>query len=174
MPVLTAIVLISCAATVDFVTRPIAAGRISLYIFRDQQTDLLASEPSPSRLSIPLGRLRNKFSVSDLQSMLVEAFAYIARVGSNILEAISAILYAATGETRINPPAGSRPIDETPWSGDHRAIKDGIGAEPSDSVRISPDGDVWGENSDGSWSNHGPAGDYTGSRASQWRNGQEP
>lgn len=67
------------------------------------------------------------------------------------------------GETRKKPPAGSRKIEDTPWSGDHQDIKEGIGAGPTDSTKISPEGNVWGENDDGSWTNHGPAGDYTGS-----------
>jgi RHS repeat-associated protein len=64
---------------------------------------------------------------------------------------------------RAKPPPGSRPISGTPWSGDHQGIKGGIGAGPADDVRISPDGHVWGENPDGSWTDHGPASEYTGS-----------
>ena len=30
------------------------------------------------------------------------------------------------------PPAGSRPISDTPWSGDHQGIKGGIGAGAAD------------------------------------------
>lgn len=61
------------------------------------------------------------------------------------------------------PPPGSKPIDKTPWSRDHQDIKEGIGHGPTDNTVIDPDDNVWGENSDGTWSNHGPAGDYTGS-----------
>jgi hypothetical protein len=59
--------------------------------------------------------------------------------------------------TKNRPPAGSKPIDQTDWSGDHRVIKDAIGATPSDDVIISPSGDVWAQNPDGTWTNHGPA-----------------
>jgi len=47
--------------------------------------------------------------------------------------------------TQNKPPRGSKPIDETDWSGDHKGIKDGIGAGPADDVKISPDGHVWGK-----------------------------
>ena len=65
-------------------------------------------------------------------------------------------------ETRAKPPAGSRPISQTPWSGDHEDIKGGIGAGPADDTRIDPDGNVWSQNPDGSWTNHGHAGTGSG------------
>jgi hypothetical protein len=71
------------------------------------------------------------------------------------------------------PPAGSRPIDQTPWSGDHKEIKKGAGAEPDDDVRISPDGEVWKQHPDGSWSNHGPAESFTGSGKPSGRRGKD-
>lgn len=71
------------------------------------------------------------------------------------------------------PPPGSLPIDQTPWSGDHRDIKTGVGAGPADNVKISPSGDVWVQNPDGSWNNAGPAGDYTGSGKSSGRRGKD-
>jgi RHS repeat-associated protein len=77
------------------------------------------------------------------------------------------------GDTADKPPAGSLPIDQTPWSGDHKDIKDGIGAGPADNVKISPDGDVWVQNPDGSWTNGGPAGDYTGSGKPSGRRGND-
>ena len=70
---------------------------------------------------------------------------------------------AEQSDTRAKPPAGSKGIDETKWSGDHQGIKGAVGAGPKDNVKISPSGEVWGENADGSWTNHGPAGDFTGS-----------
>jgi len=71
------------------------------------------------------------------------------------------------------PPPGSKPIDNTPWSGDHQDIKKGIGAGPADNVKIDPNNDVWGQNPDGSWTNHGPAGDYTGSGRPSGRRGKD-
>ena len=53
------------------------------------------------------------------------------------------------GDTRDKPPPGSKPISETPWSGDHTAIKKGIRADPDDDVRISPDQEAWVKNPDG-------------------------
>jgi RHS repeat-associated protein len=76
-------------------------------------------------------------------------------------------------DTRAKPPAGSKPIDQTPWSGDHKPIKEGIRARPDDNVKIDPQGNVWGENSDGSWSNHGPAGDFTGSGRPSGQRGKD-
>ncbi|MDF1586088.1 RHS repeat-associated core domain-containing protein [Marinimicrococcus flavescens] len=62
--------------------------------------------------------------------------------------------------TANRPPAGSRDIDKTPWSGHHGAIKGDIGASGDDDVKIDPDGNFWGENQDGSWTNHGPAENF--------------
>jgi len=66
-------------------------------------------------------------------------------------------------ENVVRPPPGSRPINETPWSGDHTEIKDAVGTTPKGNVKISPDGDVWVQNRNGSWTNHGPAENFTGS-----------
>ena len=71
------------------------------------------------------------------------------------------------------PPPGSKPIDETDWSGDHQDIKEGIGAGPRDSTKIDPSDNVWGQNPDGTWTNHGPAGDYTGSGKPSGRRGRD-
>jgi RHS repeat-associated protein len=71
------------------------------------------------------------------------------------------------------PPAGSKPIDQTPWSGDHKKIKDGVGADPDTNVKIDPDGNVWAENPDGTWENHGPAKVYTGSGRPSGRKGKD-
>jgi hypothetical protein len=60
-------------------------------------------------------------------------------------------------------PPGSLSLDQTPWSGDHRSIKNPLGVEAEGKVWISPDGDVWTQNPDGSYENHGPAGNFTGS-----------
>jgi RHS repeat-associated protein len=76
-------------------------------------------------------------------------------------------------DTARRPPPGSKTIDKTPWSGDHKDIKGGIGAGPADNVKISPSGDVWGENPDGSWTNHGPAGNFTGSGQPSGRRGKD-
>jgi len=71
------------------------------------------------------------------------------------------------------PPAGSKPIDKTSWSGDHQGIKAGVGAGPDDDVRISPNGEVWVQNPDGSWTNYGSASDYTGSGQPSGRKGKD-
>ena len=84
----------------------------------------------------------------------------------------SPTIHSSQGD-RSKPPRGSRPISGTPWSGDHQGIKGGIGAGPADDVRISPDGHVWGENPDGSWTDHGPASDYTGSGKPSGQRGKD-
>ena len=71
------------------------------------------------------------------------------------------------------PPTGSKGIDETPWSGDHQGIKKGVGAGPRDKVNIDPEGNVWVQNPDGSWTNHGDAGSYTGSGKPSGRKGKD-
>jgi RHS repeat-associated protein len=76
-------------------------------------------------------------------------------------------------DTRARPPTGSRPIDQTPWSGDHQGIKGEVGAGPADNVVISPDGHVWVENPDGSFTDHGPASDYTNSGKPSGRRGKD-
>jgi hypothetical protein len=76
-------------------------------------------------------------------------------------------------ERWVRPPPGSRPIAETPWSGNHEEIKDAIGAGPKDDTRIAPNGDVWGKNPDETWTNHGPASDFTGSGKATGRKGRD-
>jgi RHS repeat-associated protein len=71
------------------------------------------------------------------------------------------------------PPPGSKPIDQTPWSGDHRAIKRGVGAGAADNVKIAPNGDVWVENPDGSWDNAGHARNFTGSETPSGQRGKD-
>lgn len=68
---------------------------------------------------------------------------------------------------------GSTPIDQTQCPGDHGEIKKGIGAKGADDVNISPDGDVWSKNPDGTWTNRGAADDYTGSGKPSGRTGKE-
>ena len=75
--------------------------------------------------------------------------------------------------TQSKPPAGSRPIDQTEWSGDHQDIKGAIDQGAKDKTSIDPAGNVWGENTDGSWTNYGPAGDYTGSGKPSGRRGRD-
>lgn len=76
-------------------------------------------------------------------------------------------------ERWVKPPPGSKPISETPWSGNHTEIKRGIGAKARDDVRIAPDGSVGGENPDGSWTDHGPADDYIGSSRPAGQKGKD-
>jgi RHS repeat-associated protein len=74
------------------------------------------------------------------------------------------------GEPRC--PTGSKPINETDWSGDHDKIKKGINAGATDNTQIDPNDNVWGQNPDGSWTNYGPAGMYTGSGNPSGRKGK--
>jgi hypothetical protein len=76
-------------------------------------------------------------------------------------------------EQRSKPPPGSRPINQTPWAGDHGKIKEAIGSEPDDDVSIAPDGTVWGENPDGSWTNHGPAENFIEGSRPDGRRGKD-
>ena len=71
------------------------------------------------------------------------------------------------------PPPGSVPISGSPWSGDHGRIKGALGLGGRDSVFIDPDGNVWAQHADGSWSNEGSAGDYTGSGKASGRRGKD-
>jgi len=92
------------------------------------------------------------------------------RAGRAIGNAIGNILH---NENAQRPPAGSRPIDQTPWSGDHKQIKKAAGAGAKDDVRISPDGEVWAQHPDGSWTNFGPAQNMTGSGRPGGRRGKD-
>jgi hypothetical protein len=76
-------------------------------------------------------------------------------------------------DQRTRPPRGSLPIDESEWSGDHEMIKRSIDAGPTDNVRIDPGGNVWAQNSNGTWTEHGPASDYTGSGRPTGRRGKQ-
>jgi hypothetical protein len=89
----------------------------------------------------------------------------------SIKDAYDTLVNSKSGATR--PPPGSIPIDKSPWSGDHRDIKSAIGAEFTDDVRISPTGEVWWQNPDGSWTNHGPASSFTGSGHPSGRRGKD-
>jgi RHS repeat-associated protein len=87
--------------------------------------------------------------------------------------ATGAIVYEARGD---RPPSSARPIDETAWSGDHEDIKEGVGADPTDDVRIDSDGGIWVQQPDGSWTGpdeNGYAGDYTGSGRPGGRRGRD-
>lgn len=76
-------------------------------------------------------------------------------------------------DTASRPPAGSRPINETPWSGDHGNIKEAIQVPGNGDVRISPTDEVWSQNPDGSSTNHGPAGTFAGSGQPGGRRGKD-
>lgn len=77
------------------------------------------------------------------------------------------------GQSASRAPTGSLPIDQTPWSGDHTEIKGAIESKGPDHVRISPKGYVWGQNPDGSWTNHGPAGSFTASGKPSGQRGKD-
>jgi RHS repeat-associated protein len=94
-------------------------------------------------------------------------------IGYGIGSAIDIMLNKSDEEGASRPPPGSKPIDKTPWSGDHVGIKKGVGAGATDDVRISPNGDVWVQNPDGSWTNYGPASSYTGSGKASGRKGKD-
>ncbi len=76
-------------------------------------------------------------------------------------------------ETAARPPTGSLPIDQTEWSGDHREIKRGVNADPGTSTYIDPNDNVWTENPDGTWTNHGAASSYVSSGKSKGRQGRD-
>ena len=74
---------------------------------------------------------------------------------------------------RDRPPPNSKPIDQTPWSGDHGKIKGGLGLGGEGVVVIDPSDNVWVQHPDGSWSNEGPAGNFTGSGEPSGRRGKD-
>lgn len=76
-------------------------------------------------------------------------------------------------EGATKPPVGSKPISQTPWSGDHQSIKQAIGAGATDDTRISPQGEVWSQHPDGSWTNYGPASNFTGSGRPRGQRGRD-
>jgi hypothetical protein len=94
-----------------------------------------------------------------------------AILGGAALGGLGAVILNNGGASR--PPAGSRPINETPWSGDHREIKKAANAGSTDNVTISPTGDVWAQSPDGSWTNHGPVDIFTGSGKPSGRRGKD-
>jgi hypothetical protein len=76
-------------------------------------------------------------------------------------------------DARDRPPTGSLPIDQTEWSGIHDRIKRAINARGADKVSIDLEGNIWAENPDGTWTNHGAATDYTGSGKAKGRLGKD-
>ncbi|OZB35089.1 MAG: hypothetical protein B7X44_10885 [Halothiobacillus sp. 15-55-196] len=95
-------------------------------------------------------------------------------LGLGAIAAVGAIAdWAMNNEGEERPPAGSKPIDQTPWSGDHQDIKRGVGAGPKDNVKIDPSDNVWVQNPDGTWTNYGDAGSYTGSGNPSGRRGKD-
>jgi uncharacterized protein RhaS with RHS repeats len=86
-----------------------------------------------------------------------------------IAKALDSILQANSNR----PPPGSVPISGSPWSGDHGGIKGALGLGGRDSVFIDPEGNVWVQRPDGSWSNEGPASDYTVSGKASGRRGKD-
>lgn len=71
------------------------------------------------------------------------------------------------------PPPNSKPIDQTPWSGDHGKIKGDLGLGGKGKVVIDPNDNVWVQHPDGSWSNEGKAGNFTGSGKPSGRRGRD-
>lgn len=73
---------------------------------------------------------------------------------------------------RDRPPPNSKPIDQTPWSGDHGKIKGDLGLGGK-GVVIDPSDNVWVQHPGGSWSNEGPAGNFTGSGEPSGQRGKD-
>jgi RHS repeat-associated protein len=87
--------------------------------------------------------------------------------------ATGVIIYEARG---TRPPSDAKSINETEWSGDHKDIKEGVQAGPTDDVRIEPDGGIWVKQPDGSWTGpdeNGYADQYTGSGNPSGRTGRD-
>ncbi len=134
---------------------------------------------NPLGLVDPVGK--NSITIGGNIGQGVGAFTPIpggALIGRGLGMAVGAAVMCMAGDEDSDdqhkrPPAGSRPINQTPWSGDHGQIKGQIGAGPADDVRIDPDGNVWSENPDGTWTDHGPASDYTGSGKPKGKRGPD-
>lgn len=147
------------------------AGANSLFYYDSRGLDLraagagLAMAGGAFMLACPVGSQCYRDAVN------AAAMCWDAMTGSN--DSGSDNTAEGIEEGAAKPPTGSKPIDETPWSGDHKPIKDGVGAGPDDSTKIDPDDNVWVENPDGSWTNHGNAGDYTGSGSASGQKGRD-
>jgi hypothetical protein len=118
--------------------------------------------PMPGGVFLPGTRENQEFTRGFIHSGI--------RASQAISDAIGSILH---NDSASRPPAGSLPIDKTPWSGDHREIKRAIRVNPDDHVSISPSGEVWAQDPDGSWTNHGPASTFTGSGKASGRRGKD-
>lgn len=82
--------------------------------------------------------------------------------GASLVEAtLAGAGLIAVGTIRAKPPGGSKPIDQTDWSGQHREIKNGAGAGAATSTRIDRGGNLWVQGSGGKWEHRGPVSDYT-------------
>ncbi|MEO1211831.1 MAG: RHS repeat-associated core domain-containing protein, partial [Cyanobacteria bacterium J06638_20] len=92
----------------------------------------------------------------------LERYGEAREGGASILEAtIAGAGIIPVGALRNKPPGGSKPIDQTEWSGQHREIKAGAGAGAATSTRIDRGGNLWVQESGGQWENRGPVADYT-------------
>jgi len=125
--------------------------------------------------------LNNPISFTDptglcLEDACIVEGALLYTAGQALVDALTVgVGTAAIVNSMSNnrPPPGSKGIDETPWSGDHQGIKKGVGVGLKDKVKIDPEGNVWVQNPDGSWTNHGDAGSYTGSGKPSGRKGKD-
>jgi hypothetical protein len=138
-----------------------------------QNTLLAQYSPAITPVGIPLppvfipGTSENNAFVHST----IAAGRAIGTLGASAVDGLGALIL--NNENAERPPAGSRSINQTPWSGDHRDIKRAVGADPDDDVRISPTGEVWAQNPDGSWTNHGAAETFTGSGKPSGRRGKD-
>jgi RHS repeat-associated protein len=127
--------------------------------------------------------LNDPVNYTDPEGLFVFALPAVPSIAQGVVAVMAAAAVATGAATPTTPqgadamynrpPPGSKGIDETPWSGDHQGIKEGVGAGPKDKVKIDPEGNVWVQNPDGSWTNHGDAGSYTGSGKPSGRKGKD-
>jgi RHS repeat-associated protein len=141
------------------------------------------TQPDPTGMSDGLNRYSyvgaNPVSRIDPDGRVALAIPFIPPIitGTNLAIGTAISLGAYAIDLMLSnssrPPPGSVPISASPWSGDHGGIKGALGLGGRDSVFIDPEGNVWAEQPDGSWSNEGPASDYTGSGKASGRRGKD-
>jgi hypothetical protein len=76
---------------------------------------------------------------------------YLGQTGQITSRQLASSVPQAEKDIHDHPTPGSIPISGTKWSGDHGPIKEGVGAGPTDDVRIDSDGGIWVKQPDGKW-----------------------